>query len=158
MTPPTQASGGLAPTHIAARYILFAVIAGAMNLGAQAIVFGIAPVQPLALSILTGTGVGFVAKYLLDKHWIFFDGYHGPGREARKVILYGAFSVAMTLIFWAFEVGFLAVWGTNVAKYVGAVIGLGIGNFLKYRLDRAFTFNEGAFIRNAPDWKARSWS
>ena len=96
--------------------------------------------QPLALSILAGTGVGFAVKYLLDKRWIFFDGYHGPAREARKIFLYGSFSVAMTLIFWGFEVGFLAVFGTNTAKYTGAVIGLAIGNFLKYLLDRTFTF------------------
>ena len=52
----------------------------------------------------------------------------------------------MTLIFWGFEVGFLAAFGTATAKYTGAVIGLAIGNFLKYRLDRAFTFgrNPGA--------------
>ncbi len=158
MTLPRQALGELASTHLAARYILFAVVAGTMNLSAQAVVFAVSPIQPLALSILTGTGVGFAAKYLLDKHWIFFDGYHGPGREARKIFLYGAFSVAMTLVFWAFEIGFLAAWGTNFAKYAGAVIGLAIGNFLKYRLDRAFTFNQGAFKRSAPDWKARSWS
>jgi putative flippase GtrA len=156
--PRTPVSGRLAPAHLAARYVLFAVIAGAMNLGAQAIVFAIAPVQPLALSILAGTGVGFVVKYLLDKRWIFFDDYHGPAREARKVFLYGSFSVAMTLLFWAFEVGFLAIWGTNSAKYAGAIIGLAIGNFLKYQLDRTFTFNQKAVDPKAPDPKARSWS
>ena len=153
-----QASASLAPTELASRYILFAVIAGVMNLGAQAVVFAVAPIEPLALSILVGTGVGFVVKYLLDKHWIFFDGYHGPGREARKIFLYGAFSVAMTLIFWGFEVGFLAIWKTDFAKYAGAVIGLALGNFLKYRLDRAFTFNPSAFGGTARDWKTRSWS
>jgi putative flippase GtrA len=153
-----QVSVRLAPAHLASRYGLFALVAGAMNLGAQAVIFAIAPVAPLALSILAGTGVGFVAKYLLDKRWIFFDGYHGPGREARKIVLYGAFSVAMTLVFWGFEVGFLAIWQTNLAKYSGAVIGLSIGNFLKYRLDRAFTFNQNAFDLAAPVWKARPWS
>src|SRR6516165_8287557 len=95
----------------------------------------------LAPTELASRYILFVVKYLLDKHWIFFDGYHGPGREARKIFLYGAFSVAMTLIFWGFEVGFLAVWKTDFAKYAGAVIGLALGNFLKYQLDRAFTFN-----------------
>ena len=158
MTSNEQATAGLAPAELASRYVLFAVIAGAIEPGLQAVVFAIAPIEPLALSILAGTGVGFVVKYLLDKHWIFFDGYHGPGKEARKIFLYGAFSVAMTLIFWAFEVGFLALWETSFAKYAGAVIGLALGNFLKYRLDRAFTFNQGAFGRIVPDWKTRSWS
>lgn len=157
MTLPQQASSGLAPAELASRYVLFAVIAGVTNLGAQAVVFAIAPFEPLALSILTGTGAGFVAKYLLDKHWIFFDGYHGPSKEARKIFLYGAFSVAMTLIFWGFEIGFLTVWETNFAKYAGAVVGLVIGNFLKYRLDRAFTFKKQLFSPAPPNWDARSW-
>lgn len=162
-SPLTPPSGRPRPAAIALRYLLFAVIAGAMNLGAQQIVFKFSPLQPLALSILAGTGVGFAVKYLLDKRWIFYDGYHGPTHEARKIFLYGSFSVAMTLIFWGFEVGFLAAFGTTEAKYTGAVIGLAIGNFLKYRLDRAFTFgrNPGAVnvpAEAAPAEKARSWS
>jgi putative flippase GtrA len=159
-TPP---SGRPRPAAIALRYLLFAVIAGAMNLGAQQIVFKLSPLQPLALSILAGTGVGFAVKYLLDKRWIFYDGYHGPTHEARKIFLYGSFSVAMTLIFWGFEVGFLAAFGTTAAKYTGAVIGLAIGNFLKYQLDRTFTFGRNptgatAPTEAAPAEKARSWS
>ncbi len=162
-SPLTPPSGRPRPAAIALRYLLFAVIAGAMNLGAQQIVFKFSPLQPLALSILAGTGVGFAVKYLLDKRWIFYDGYHGPTHEARKIFLYGSFSVAMTLIFWGFEVGFLAAFGTTEAKYTGAVIGLAIGNFLKYRLDRAFTFGRNPGAVNvpgeaAPAEKARSWS
>jgi putative flippase GtrA len=154
--PPIPASGRPSRAEIAGRYVLFAVIATAMNLGAQAIVYALVPVQALALSMLAGTGVGFAVKYLLDKRWIFFDGYHGPAKEARKIFLYGSFSVAMTLIFWGFEIGFLKIWGTNTAKYAGAIIGLAIGNFLKYLLDSNFTFNQNAFNRKAPapDWSA----
>lgn len=133
---------------ILARYVLFAIIAGVMNLVTQAIAFGLAPVQPLAVSILAGTGVGFVVKYILDKRWIFFDDYDGAAKEARKIVLYASFSVAMTLVFWGFEIAFVIVGGTDLAKYTGAVIGLAIGNFAKYLLDRTFTFNA----------KARSWS
>ena len=160
--PSRTLSGGEHPAAIAARYLLFAVIAGAMNLGAQAIVFAIAPIEPLALSILAGTGVGFVVKYLLDKRWIFFDDYDGAAKEARKIFLYGSFSVAMTLVFWGFEIGFLAIWGTNTAKYVGAVIGLAIGNFAKYLLDRTFTFkqsrNRKALDQAERHAGARSWN
>ena len=76
--PLTPLSGRPRPAAIAVRYLLFAVIAGAMNLGVQAIAFPFLPVWPLELSILAGTGVGFAVKFLLDKRWIFFDGYHGP--------------------------------------------------------------------------------
>lgn len=130
------------------RYVLFAGIAGVMNLVSQWIVFSIAPVRALEASILAGTAVGFIVKYILDKHWIFFDSYDGVHREVRKIVLYGLFSVAMTVIFWGFEVAFLIVGGTEIAKYTGAVIGLSIGYFAKYLLDRNYTF----------DRKTRSWS
>lgn len=144
------------------RYVVFAIIAGATNLVTQAIVFGLAPVQPLAASILAGTGVGFVVKYILDKRWIFFDDYDGAAKEVRKIVLYASFSVAMTLVFWGFEVTFFVLGGDNLAKYTGAVIGLAIGNFAKYLLDRAFTFNPKACAFNAKartlNPKAGSWS
>ncbi|HYP57671.1 MAG TPA: GtrA family protein [Beijerinckia sp.] len=127
-------------TALLLRYVLFAIIAGAMNLGSQAVVIRLAPVEPLELSILAGTGVGFVVKYILDKRWIFFDNYDGAKQEARKIFFYGSFSVAMTLVFWGFELAFLAIGGSDFAKYTGGVIGLAIGNFAKYLLDRTYTF------------------
>lgn len=129
------------------RYVLFAIIAGGFNLVTQAIVFGLAPEQPLAASILAGTAVGFIMKYILDKRWIFFDVYDGVAQEVRKIFLYGSFSVAMTLVFWGFEIVFFEIGGTQFAKYTGAVIGLSIGNFAKYLLDRGITF----------DQKGQSW-
>jgi putative flippase GtrA len=124
------------------RYIAFAVIATLANLGVQEIVIRLAPVAPLTLSILAGTAAGFALKYILDKRFVFEDGFDGHAREARKVALYGAFSVVTTLIFWGFEVGFWMVWGTDAAKYTGAVIGLAIGYAAKFALDRTFVFRE----------------
>lgn len=125
---------------IFARYALFCVIAGVMNILTQAAVFRFVPFQPLAVSILAGTALGFIVKYILDKHWIFFDDYGDVRREVGKLFLYGAFSVAMTLVFWAFELAFLAIGGTQFSKYLGAVVGLTIGNSAKYLLDYHFTF------------------
>jgi putative flippase GtrA len=133
---------------ILVRYVLFAIIAGVVNLLTQGIVFGVATVQPLASSMLAGTAAGFIVKYFLDKHWIFFDDCAGATQEIRKIVLYGSFSVAMTLVFWGCEIAFLEIGGTQFAKYTGAVIGLSIGNFAKYLLDRTFTFNQ----------MGRSWS
>src|SRR5208283_921394 len=129
---------------IMVRYVLFAIIAGVMNLLTQWMVFGLAPVRPLATSILAGTAVGFIVKYFLDKRWIFFAADGGVRQEVHRLFLYGTFSVAMTLVFWAFEISFLAIGGTDLAKYAGAVIGLAIGNFTKYLLDRSFTFDQKA--------------
>jgi hypothetical protein len=74
-----------------------------------------------------GTAVGFILKYLLDKRWVFDDGYSGHRQELQKITLYGVFSVITTLVFWGFEVAFWVIWHTDFAKYAGAVLGLAIG-------------------------------
>jgi putative flippase GtrA len=148
------------PSHtvsIFTRYVMFAIVAGLMNLLTQALVFRVSPIEPLALSILAGTAVGFAVKYVLDKHWIFFDETIALRHEVNKVFLYGLFSAATTLVFWGFELSFLAIGKTEFAKYLGAVIGLAVGNFAKYFLDREFTFNQKTRNQKARNQKARSW-
>ncbi len=127
-------------TGMVARYLAFAVLATLTNLAAQELVIRIAPVAPLALSILAGTAAGFVLKYVLDKRWVFEDRSSSHAQEIRKVTLYGAFSVLTTLVFWSFEVAFWALWRTDVAKYAGAVLGLAVGYAAKFALDRTFVF------------------
>ena len=124
------------------RYVVFAGIATLVNLATQEAVVRITPLSPLALSILMGTATGFILKYLLDKKWVFDDGYSGHRRELQKITLYGVFSVFTTLVFWSFEVAFWVIWRTDFAKYTGAVIGLAIGYAAKFVLDRAFVFKE----------------
>lgn len=121
------------------RYGLFAAVATIVNLAAQALVTSLS-VGSLGWSIAAGTVSGFATKYVLDKYWIFFDCFEGRANEFRKIILYGLFSVFTTFLFWATEIGFLMLWQTEFAKYLGAAIGLASGYWLKYRLDRAYTF------------------
>lgn len=121
------------------RYGLFAALAAIVNLTTQALVISFVQGE-LTLSIAAGTVTGFAAKYVLDKNWIFFDAFDGKLSEFRKMFLYGIFSIFTTLLFWAFEVGFWLFWHTDLAKYSGALIGLLTGYWLKYRLDRAYTF------------------
>ena len=126
----------------AVRYILFAVLATLANLAAQETVVRLAPLAPLALSIAAGTLIGFAVKYVLDKRWIFYDPFTSRREEARKISLYGLFSVATTLVFWGFEVTFWTIWRTDAAKYTGAVLGLAIGYAAKFVLDQTFVFRE----------------
>ena len=124
------------------RYVLFAAVSTVANLLMQELVFQLVPVLRLPMSILAGTVVGFAVKYVLDKNWIFYDAYTSHANEIRKVILYGAFSVVTTAIFWTVEVTFWAIWQTSTAKYTGAVLGLSIGYAAKYLLDREYVFGE----------------
>ena len=131
------------PSHLVAAYVLFAVASTAINLGTQYIVVqtlgGLVP-NLLAVSIGCGTIAGFVSKYLCDKHLIFFDRSQNHLDETRKIALYGGFSVLTTIIFWGAEVGAYDLFGTQTAKYSGAVAGLAIGYASKFLLDRRFTF------------------
>ncbi len=124
------------------RYVLFAAVATLANLLAQELVVRFSPIAPLTASILAGTVVGFVVKYILDKRWIFYDAYTGRRDEARKVTLYALFSVVTTLVFWGFEVAFWMIWKTDFAKYSGAVLGLAIGYAAKFVLDQTYVFRE----------------
>ena len=105
---------------IAIRYVIFAAFSTAVNLLAQAIAFNWAPVAPLLTSIACGTVAGFAVKYLLDKHWIFYDRYESADREFWKVLLYGIFSVLTTLIFWGTEISFWAIWRTPSVETIRA--------------------------------------
>jgi putative flippase GtrA len=78
-----------------------------------------------------------------DKRWIFLDAYESHASEARKIVAYGATGVGATLFFWAIELGAWKIWNTVEAKNLGAVIGIGIGNYMKYLLDKKFAFGTG---------------
>ena len=126
-----------------AAYAAFAAVSTTLNLVVQQIavmsmtgrVTGVLP-----LSILVGTAAGFGAKYLLDKHFIFFDRSTTCRDETRKVVLYGVFGLLTTAIFWSGEVGAFYVFGTAEAKYAGAALGLAVGYATKFILDGRYTF------------------
>lgn len=122
------------------RYVLFGLISGLCNIASQQITIVALPDAAVMISILNGTGAGFVVKYLLDKRWIFLDTYENHAAEIRKVLIYGLSAIATTLIFWGVELSFWRIWNTAEAKYTGAVLGLSMGYWIKYRLDRHYVF------------------
>ena len=61
-----------ASTKLAVKYAIFALIATAANIGAQDLVVrAYNGTGAIVASIVAGTGVGLVVKYLLDKRYIF---------------------------------------------------------------------------------------
>ncbi|MBX9760258.1 MAG: GtrA family protein [Beijerinckiaceae bacterium] len=127
--------------QIALRYAAFAAVATFANLGVQRVVLAALDLKgELAAAILAGTAVGLVVKYVLDKRWIFFDASTGVAAHGKRFTLYTAMGVITTLIFWGFETAFWFVWRTDAMREAGAVIGLGIGYFVKYELDRRYVF------------------
>jgi putative flippase GtrA len=54
---------------------------GPVELASQEIVVRGLPIVPMMVSVLTVTGVGFFVKYLLEKRWVFLDGYNNHVAE-----------------------------------------------------------------------------
>jgi len=123
------------------KYALFAAIATIVNLATQKIMDGLYS-GPLTyfVSLGAGTLTGLVVKYILDKKFIFYYVVESKTQDMRKFILYCVMGLATTAIFWGFQTGFFLLWKVDYAKFIGAAIGLSIGYFVKYQLDKRFVF------------------
>jgi len=127
--------------RIALLYALFALVATAANLGAQALVIWTYP-GPYAvpLSILVGTAAGLPIKYVLEKRHIFGFEADNLAHDGRMFVLYSAMGVLTTLLFWGMEYTFHLAFGTDAMRYLGGAIGLSAGYVIKYHLDKRFVF------------------
>ncbi|MCB4767112.1 GtrA family protein [Ancylobacter sp. Lp-2] len=140
-------------TTIAALYALFALLATSINLCCQWIVLQILAVLQLSawvelgVALVVGTGAGLVAKYVLDKHYIFRDASRGAAHHARRFSLYTATGGVTTVIFWSAEIVGSMVDPGGAGMYVGGGLGLAVGYLLKYQLDKSFVFGVKAEAR-----------
>ena len=123
------------------KYSLFALIATIINLFTQFISLAIYSQDfSLYIAIFFGTLTGLIAKYILDKKYIFYYVVKDKKEDSQKFILYSIMGVFTTLIFWGFEIGFDYIFDSEIAKYIGAIIGLSVGYITKYFLDKKFVF------------------
>mgnify|MGYP003391586736 FL=1 len=123
------------------KYSLFALIATIINLFTQFISLAIYSQDfSLYIAMFFGTLTGLIVKYILDKKYIFYYVVKDKKEDSQKFILYSIMGVFTTLIFWGFEIGFDYIFDSEIAKYIGAIIGLSIGYITKYFLDKKFVF------------------
>lgn len=131
-------------THaeLALRYAAFAALATGVNVATQHVSLTLYARPPfgLPLAVAAGTGTGLVAKYFLDKTWIFGDRSSGLAAHSRLFALYVLMGLVTTALFWGTEWAFHAAFGTALMRDIGAVIGLSMGYFTKYQLDKRFVF------------------
>ena len=126
---------------LAITYAFFALIATAANIGVQDIVIrGYSGRFDILFSMVAGTGVGLIVKYILDKRYIFRFRTRNALHDGRTFALYTLMGLATTMIFWGFEFGFQSLFDTKEMRYLGGVIGLGIGYLSKYHLDKRYVF------------------
>jgi len=126
---------------LAINYTIFAIIATIANIGGQEISLRIySDDYSILLSVFVGTGVGLVTKYLLDKKYIFQYKTKNAAHDGHTFMLYTIMGLATTTIFWGFEFGFEYLFHDKTMRYLGGVIGLAIGYWIKYLLDKRYVF------------------
>ena len=127
--------------NIKIKYLIFALIATAVNIAAQDIVIrNYIGAFDILISVVVGTGVGLVIKYILDKRYIFRFRARDAVHDGKTFILYTLMGLATTVIFWGFEFSFDYIFETKEMRYLGGIIGLNIGYLTKYSLDKRFVF------------------
>jgi putative flippase GtrA len=130
------------------RYVVFAILATLVNLIVQRLVLWFGDGSAMfALALAAGTAMGLLVKYFLDKHWIFEDLSVGAIELTKKFSLYTVMGIFTTLIFWGTEILFWLTWRTDMMREVGAIVGLSIGYFVKYHLDRRYVFTDSKLAR-----------
>ena len=123
------------------RYVVFAILATLVNLIIQRFVLWFGDGSVIFLFALgAGTAMGLLVKYFLDKYWIFEDLSVGAIEVTKKFSLYTLMGIFTTAIFWGTETLFWLTWRTDLMREIGAIIGLSIGYFVKYHLDRRYVF------------------
>jgi putative flippase GtrA len=135
----------LTSNKLAINYAIFAFIATAANIGAQDLtVRSYSGSFNILVSLIVGTAVGLVVKYILDKRYIFRFRARSVAHDTQTFALYTVMGLATTVIFWSFEFGFHYIFETKEMRYLGGVIGLAIGYLTKYHLDKRYAFRTEA--------------
>jgi putative flippase GtrA len=128
-------------TKIAVLYSLFAGLSTGVNIGSQMLSMLIySGLYSVEISIFIGTLAGLPLRYFLEKRYIFSFQSKNVKHDARLLILYSFMGVFTTAIFWGTEYAFHLIFTSDVMRYIGGVLGLSIGYYIKYQLDKRFVF------------------
>lgn len=128
-------------TKIVALYSLFAGLSTGVNIGSQMLSMLVHDgVYAVELSIFIGTLAGLPLRYFLEKRFIFAFQSKGVKHDSQLFVLYSFMGVFTTAVFWGVEYAFHLIFITDFMRYVGGVLGLTIGYYVKYQLDKRFVF------------------
>lgn len=132
-------------TKIAVLYSLFAGLSTVVNIGSQMLSMLIySGAYAVEISIFVGTLAGLPLRYFLEKRYIFSFQSKNIKHDGQIFILYSFMGVFTTLIFWGTEYAFHLIFTTGAMRYIGGVLGLTIGYYVKYQLDKRFVFIDGS--------------
>jgi hypothetical protein len=129
---------------IAVVYIVLATLSTLINIGTQILsIWAYKGLYSVEISMLAGTATGLPLRYVLEKRYIFSFKSESVSHDSRLFALYSFMSIFTTAIFWVTEYAFHLIFAAESMRYVGGVIGLAIGFYVKYRLDKRFVFVTG---------------
>lgn len=125
------------------KYILFCIISILVNLLTQRVFLDFSIVEiSYFFALALGSITGLLTKYFLDKNYIFIHYDNSFMGNSKQFTAYALNGVITTLIFWGTESLFLFIYATSLAREFGAVIGLSIGYYIKYKLDKRYVFEK----------------
>ena len=128
-------------TKIAALYSLFASLSTVVNIGSQMLSMLIySGVYTVEISIFIGTVAALPLRYFLEKRYIFSFQSKNIKHDGQLFVLYSFMGVFTTAIFWGTEYAFHLIFADDFMRYAGGVLGLTIGYYVKYQLDKRFVF------------------
>lgn len=132
-----------APVRFLIRYAFFATLSIIINIGSQFLSIWIYE-GPFAveISILVGTAAGLPIRYFLEKRYIFGFTNQSLAQDSKLFVFYSAMGAVTTLIFWGTEYLFFLIYDSELMRYAGGIIGLVVGFYLKYSLDKRYVFVE----------------
>lgn len=131
----------LTAVRIAVLYTLFAVLSTVINIGSQILsIWAYKGPHSVEISILVGTAAGLPLRYFLEKRYIFNFKSQSLKHDGELFVFYSAMGVITTLMFWGTEYAFHLIYDTDFMRYVGGVIGLAVGFYVKYQLDKKYVF------------------
>ena len=127
--------------QITVLYTLFAVLSTVINISSQMVsTWAYKEAFAIELAILVGTAMGMPLRYLLEKRYIFSFTSKNLAHDGKLFFFYSTMSAVTTLIFWGIEYAFHLIYDTDYMRYVGGVVGLAIGFYVKYQLDKKYIF------------------
>ena len=123
-------------------YCVFAMVVTITNLSSQRLVLSFLTGNiGYFTALFTGTFVGVVIGYILDKNWIFKDRTISSRAMGKQFFWYSMTGVINTPIFWLTESVFWFVWKTDGMRELGAILGLIIAYIVKYFILQRYVFN-----------------
>ena len=92
------------------------------------------------ISILVGTLASLPFRYFLDKRYIFAFISKNLAHDGQLFVVYSVTGAITTLIFWGTEYAVHLIYDSVALRYAGALVGLIVGFYLKYQLDKKYVF------------------